>query len=556
MTYGEIRNAVGPSMNCRRAAIDLSLTVGVLSFVISVGAARQTTKGLQWLSSEFEPRKPGDQKMSGKVAANKNEIKGGRQSSDTPPGQRRVIFPSLYSESCAEKGSDEIGNDSQADKGQPCHQDSDDHAPPQLLLSPSVFPIRSPGLLPTHSSRLCQELGLDVPEMSLSDVNSKRLPLVPSLPPKSRSSLPTVTKKGRGRTLRNMRGEAVTSKFSNKGRPSPMLERKVLHTHPYITGSPQRPASFLSNSTMKSCGQPQSILKSKKSKIGHLASLPSLVPMDEDSNSSNETLLSLGSEQHGEQRSVSFDPRIWVVEFKRSNDELEKTWFSPEELDHFRRETIARLVAHHTELLPSGTGYVVKKNMQPTKAVFAMPALSLDSEETNDNDIEEALREEIKNVLIVDPHDICLKLLTRDLKGMLPHVKVSTASSSEEAKRRIASSGKRFDIIIVEERLKLFSHHSEKLPSTMNSSGSEFIKTLSKERDEGDPVDECLFVALSAHIDQDKEKMDKSGADFVWAKPPPLMDEILRDLLLKVLLVKRHKETEANRLFGGVLGQP
>jgi hypothetical protein len=50
--------------------------------------------------------------------------------------------------------------------------------------------------------------------------------------------------------------------------------------------------------------------------------------------------------------------------------------------------------------------------------------------------------------------------------------------------------------------------------------------------------------------------MQKNGADFLWAKPPPRMDEIIRDVLLKALLVKREKLALSDRLFGGIMGSP
>jgi len=250
------------------------------------------------------------------------------------------------------------------------------------------------------------------------------------------------------------------------------------------------------------------------------------------------------------------------MEYERTPEEVEKTWFSPEELEHFRKQTIARLVAHNTELLPSGTGFVVQRKSIPTKAVFAMPSMSSvaeDDDDADESDVVDAVNAEIQNVLVVDPHDICAKLFARDLKRMIPDVNVSKACSSEEARKRMEET-KRFDVVIVEERLKLFHRHATDqwmtTAETGHASGSEFIHALAKERAECPPEDNCLFIAVSAHLDKDKQKMQKNGADFIWAKPPPKMDEIVRDVLLKALLVKRKKQALADRLFGDIMGAP
>jgi hypothetical protein len=262
---------------------------------------------------------------------------------------------------------------------------------------------------------------------------------------------------------------------------------------------------------------------------------------------------------------VSFDARVWVLEYERSKEELEQTWFTAEELEHFRRETVARLVAHNTELLPTGTGFVVQRGSIPTKAVFAMPAMGAveedDEDDADDSEIIDTANKEIQNVLVVDPHDMCAKLFTRDIQRMLPGVNVCTACSSEEARERMAEI-KRFDIMIVEERLKLFRREAlDQWKTTPQAdqrhvSGSGFIKALAEEKAAGPPEDHCLFIAVSAHLDKDKHKMKANGADFIWAKPPPKMDEIVRDVLLKALLVKREKKALSDRLFGDIMGIP
>jgi CheY-like chemotaxis protein len=191
----------------------------------------------------------------------------------------------------------------------------------------------------------------------------------------------------------------------------------------------------------------------------------------------------------------------------------------------------------------------VVQKLIPSKAVFAYESMGSDSEDDDEDLVESAVNTEMRNVLIVDPNDLCLKLFSKDFRSMIPDVNVCAARSSEEAMKLIECNY-RFDIVIVEERLKPFRRHAREKSADLFS-GTEFIKTLSKEMG-----DKCLFIAVSAHLDEDKETMQKSGADFIWAKPPPQMDEIMRDVLLKALLIKRGKHLEADKLFGAIMGSP
>ena len=53
-----------------------------------------------------------------------------------------------------------------------------------------------------------------------------------------------------------------------------------------------------------------------------------------------------------------------------------------------------------------------------------------------------------------------------------------------------------------------------------------------------------LFVGVSAHLPQHREKLEKAGADCVWGKPPPEMNCALRNNLLKTLMKKRNKQAD------------
>jgi hypothetical protein len=447
---------------------------------------------------------------------------------------------------------------------------SDSSTDTQLLNAlSSPFPLQSPGLAPKSSPRVCDELGLDMPAMMLDDDTTTISSSKPIVAPKAK----VVNDKHFGRKA----GTGVTRTSNNGGanKASPQRKSRIDQRRKnYVASSPTTTRRPAQPPCRKSSLRPSKWSGSHKDDATlDKSSVPSLVSLADGSNSSSDTLHSQVSTSDNSElsparkapRSVSFDARVWVLEYERTPEEIEKTWFSSDELDHFRKQTIARLVAHNTELLPSGTGFVVQRGSISSKAVFALPSMSSVAEEDDEDilderDVEDAVNAEIQNVLVVDPHDVCAKLFKRDLKRMIPSVKVSMASSSTEA-RKIMAVCNRFDVMIVEERLKPFHHNAADLCETMpeeegHSSGSEFIKVLTQERAAGPTEDNCLFIAVSAHLDKDKERMKTNGADFIWAKPPPTMDEIVRDVLLKALLVKRQKHALADRLFGDVMGAP
>jgi CheY-like chemotaxis protein len=218
-------------------------------------------------------------------------------------------------------------------------------------------------------------------------------------------------------------------------------------------------------------------------------------------------------------------------------------------MERFKRHALALIMAarQQTDFIATGTGRIVQRPI--SGPIFTHSALTLDGPD----DAVEALRteryrcavvqNEIRNILLVDPHDICLALFTKAMKAVLPLANVSLARSSQEALEHM-SSGKRFDIILVEERLKLFHGQSNNKKEKCNA-GSELIRTLISLGVTG-----ALFVGVSAHLDRDRDALERGGADLCWSKPPPLMDLGLRNSLLKSLLLKRGRATIAEELFG------
>ena len=311
-------------------------------------------------------------------------------------------------------------------------------------------------------------------------------------------------------------------------------------------------------------------------------------------------------------KEISFEPRVWVVEYEQ--DEGSK-WFTHEELDSFKCEAIERIRRRHAQqqLVPSGTGRVVPMQMvQRTgsgRALFTDPALSCNDEDNDDEDeapadttrrtqtasaaatagpshvpfgvsasderrIQRALLSEIRNILVVDPHDMFLKLFAKALHASFHHVIVTTATSAEEALRRIAAAKvvfpqseggatHGFDIIIVEERLQLFQRHRRGAGSNRReqqtagddqeqrqipASGSALICQITGEQQRALELvgnkkrPRCsLLVGVSAHIQLDGDKLSQAGADLVWGKPPPPFDDELKLKILRAVLAKRAK---------------
>jgi len=204
-----------------------------------------------------------------------------------------------------------------------------------------------------------------------------------------------------------------------------------------------------------------------------------------------------------EHKQIRFDPRVWVYEFQRPQDE--KIWFTASELERFKYEAISRIQrwnykgADTMDILPSGTGRIVSVvgrrgtgGSSAMRALFSNPALSSDFEDddevitgnkdcsaskcahsVNENKLKEAMLSEIQSILLVDPHDIFLGLLTKGIRSMLPHAKISSAHNCDEAWKQIKIARSKtplsdggcthgFDIIIVEERLTPFLYQNRR----------------------------------------------------------------------------------------------
>lgn len=273
---------------------------------------------------------------------------------------------------------------------------------------------------------------------------------------------------------------------------------------------------------------------------------------------------------------IRFDPRVWVHEIQKCT--VEKTWYNDADMRRFKKEAILRIRdwtikqqrLWSTGMIATGTGRIIARGSRPPpasmKALYTNPALSLDADEDEDESNaasmlkkrNTAVLEEIKTVLLVDCHDIFLGLLTKDIKAMMPHVKVSTAYSVDDALEKIEKakqincSSHGFDLIVVEHRLRpsarVRGRPAKNKTGVMPLSGANLIQRIAFDTKD---IKNCihnsqlrypLVLGMSAYLEQDENKLLDSGADIVWAKPPPKMNIALRDTLLLATMKKRRRK--------------
>lgn len=411
---------------------------------------------------------------------------------------RRVIFPELYH-----------------GKSSPAAAPDEAKAPTRTLQKPSSFDSSFSGdRNDSFKALLSPTSDLEASPKSVTILNAD-LPMLPSLaeePPKFDLSSMIIPPFVSSTECSNQEQPASASVVDTPG------YRKRL-VSPFV--DPFQKISL--SMTPKLQGHPvvHSILRKK------VDSVPSMVSMS----SSEGSLPDLP-------RRVGFDPRVWVCEFQRDKTELMNTWFSSSEMDRFKRHAIDRIHSY-SQLVPTGTGRLVRKPIC-SKAFFTHPALSL----SNDEDvlaIQKVARTEINNILVIDPHDLCAKLFKKLLQKVFPHATVVTVKSSDEAINRIKRCAPKnsFDIVLVEERLKLNMQDRK----DHQGSGSALIRLLKEQEPK------TLFIGVSAHYVQDKQKLEDGGADLTWSKPPPPGDCAMRSEILKKVLFLRGKEETSMKYF-------
>mmetsp|Transcript_4643 Transcript_4643/g.6083 ORF Transcript_4643/g.6083 Transcript_4643/m.6083 type:complete len:407 (+) Transcript_4643:18-1238(+) len=221
-----------------------------------------------------------------------------------------------------------------------------------------------------------------------------------------------------------------------------------------------------------------------------------------------------------------------------------------------------------------------------TSPLSSPSAAVVSNSSVDPNVLQQIIQSELQTILIVDRYDLFLGLFAKGLKSMLPHVQIAVAHTAEEAVQIIdqarslihpedggATHG--FDMIITEERL----HSSDDGDGTQKSrmSGSDLIEAIAKEEKIMDTAASTvaklssslpfsyswgrwgfqhtkshntdnekprlpLLIGVSANPKEDGDRLLKAGSNFVWGKPPPTMNDKLRNELLVSLLKKRGKD--------------
>ena len=275
-------------------------------------------------------------------------------------------------------------------------------------------------------------------------------------------------------------------------------------------------------------------------------------------------------------KAVRFDPRIWVHEFDRTDADKKALWFTVQDLNHFKFGAMQCIMAYQSRVPNMNTQNCSKpiRKRQTGSVLFSHPALGIDndyddceadyhhieSESTRlgssnsplvgtiaarhniVNQFREAVAEnEIQNILVVDPQEICLKLYTKGLRRMFPNATIVTARNKEEALHHVQvlssknNSGNDFDVVVNDEPKNFADLDSSDLSLFENINQS--IKTPG------------LNIAVVSQRNTTSQRRNGSTTDLIWTKPPPSMNDTLRDLMIKTLLVKRGRTDVAKKLF-------
>lgn len=241
----------------------------------------------------------------------------------------------------------------------------------------------------------------------------------------------------------------------------------------------------------------------------------------ESSTESSQSDVSCYGVQDQAVKRVSFDNKVLVQEFHRLPGEEKTTWHTPEDMRNFQME-VTRLVRQYDRTHWSSF-FARSKNL---RALHSHPALASALEDDSDgNAVSSVQSQQIQKVLLVDSHDLSLKLFAKSFQRAFPHAVVTTANGSRDALELCSASSTPYDLVVVEERLHLFRSQAD--------SGSGLLKVLCKK------MPRCLFIGVSAHIERDQAVLEEAGADLCWSKPPPLLNKLVLDDISQRIIAKR-----------------
>ena len=191
---------------------------------------------------------------------------------------------------------------------------------------------------------------------------------------------------------------------------------------------------------------------------------------------------------------VRFDPRVTVTEFE---DPVERCWYSDDELDRLKHDTIV-LVQEYLLTHPDEAERYNRMTLDPItgayrkKALFSLSVLSAsdDTITPTHQEYEELIKTHVQSILIVDPNKAILDLFCKSMHSMFPYAHISKAATGSEALQWARAPQRHFDIIIVEERLDqrlvatLSTGQSTMTNSLNGDSGRQFVslhKTMSEQ---------------------------------------------------------------------------
>lgn len=235
---------------------------------------------------------------------------------------------------------------------------------------------------------------------------------------------------------------------------------------------------------------------------------------------------------------VKFNPNVSVMVYESAElgTDLCPRSKNAREMDlHSARQDVLKLLWDKTRAVQ-----VVKDLSFPSK--FSNPALKITPDDdvivNNSEAFRSLLHENIQEVLIVESRDIFLDLYVRSIATILPKVSVSTARTVEAAmdllnQRKVGLESRTFpfDLVIVDYRL------SSSQPVKDLRKGCHVLTYIHQLQIE--TVNKPLLIGTSISLKEDGPVMVASGADFIWGKPPPLMNTLLRAEILTALLNKR-----------------
>lgn len=283
-------------------------------------------------------------------------------------------------------------------------------------------------------------------------------------------------------------------------------------------------------------------------------------------------------------RSIHFDPRITVTEYP---DDYQRKWLTAEELERFQNDAmlLARdyLVRHPHLVNKYSKPYFdpITRKMRK-RALFSLPVMGCSLEEEKHDTVSAVIKKPVvesspSKVMVVDRNLVILELFRKSILSLYPDATVTTVQTAEEAlilfEKCLASpEDKGYDLVISEQSLDCSHYYalgkSRSISAGLSSSGSltgtdatTKAKPINPRQvqsaspcmtgaqlfakitiDCGTPNEVTpVLVGVSNNPSKDATLLQSSGADLIWGKPPPTMDDALR-LSINSVLAEKYRQ--------------